>query len=167
MAIEIEKKFLLTSDSWREGASGQIYSQGYLSKSPEKTVRVRITETGAYLTIKGRPAVKDGKISAAKLEFEYSIPKADAEELLKNLCSGPIIHKKRYCIEYRGFTWEVDEFFGENEGLLMAEIELEAEDQEFDLPPWIGEEVTSDKRYYNASLSEYPYSQWGKGITEE
>lgn len=163
MAVEIERKFLVKDDSWREGAKGQKYMQGYMSRGDVATVRVRVTEKGAFLTIKGKPAVKEGTISAAKLEFEYPVPVTDAQEMLNLLCQGPIIEKTRYCIEHRGMTWEVDEFYGANAGLIMAEVELDSEDQEITLPSWIGREVTSDKRYYNASLSENAYSQWKDG----
>lgn len=163
MAIEIERKFLVKNDSWREGAQGQKYMQGYMSRGKVATVRVRITEQGAFLTIKGKPTVQEETISAAKLEFEYPIPVADAKEMLNLLCEGPIIEKTRYCIEQNGLTWEVDQFYGENSGLIMAEVELESEDQEITLPSWIGREVTSDTRYYNASLAEKPYSQWKDG----
>lgn len=163
MAIEIERKFLVKNDSWREGAQGQKYMQGYMSRGEVATVRVRITEKGAFLTIKGKPAVQDSTISAAKLEFEYPVPIADAREMLNLLCQGPIIEKTRYCIEHNGMTWEVDEFYGKNAGLVMAEVELETEDQDIIPPTWIGREVTSDKRYYNASLSEHSYSEWKDG----
>ena len=160
MAIEIERKFLLKNNDWRQGAIGQMYMQGYINNEPGRTVRVRITEDAAYLTIKGQAAEVNGQIGTAKLEFEYTIPENDAKEMLEELCRKPIIAKKRYRIHYHGFVWEVDEFAGENEGLILAEIELEYEDQTFDLPPWIGEEVTTDKRYYNARLSVFPYSSW-------
>lgn len=160
MAIEIEKKFLLKSDEWRHDAEGQKYVQGYINQEPGRTVRVRITEENSYLTIKGKPEESEGKLGAAKLEFEYIIPQADAEEMISKLCSGPIISKTRYRVPYKGFIWEIDEFYGENEGLILAEIELDQEDQPFEKPPWIGKEVTSDKRYYNARLSQHPYSEW-------
>lgn len=160
MGIEIERKFLLTSDEWRHNAQGQKYVQGYINQEPGRTVRVRITEENSYLTIKGKPTEHAGKLGSAKLEFEYIIPQADAEEMIEKLCSGPIISKTRYRVQHKGFVWEVDEFYGDNEGLILAEIELEHEDQHFETPSWIGEEVTSDKRYYNARLSRYPYSEW-------
>ena len=160
MAIEIERKFLLKNSDWRQDAIGQKYIQGYINNEPGRTVRVRITEEAAYLTIKGKANEVDGQLGTAKLEFEYIIPESDAKEILEELCRKPIIAKKRYRIHYRGFVWEVDEFEGENKGLILAEIELEYEDQPFDLPPWIGNEVTTDKRYYNARLSLHPYSTW-------
>ena len=160
MAIEIERKFLLKNNDWRQGAIGQKYMQGYINKEPGRTVRIRITEEAAYLTIKGKPNIVDGQDGIGKLEFEYTIPENDAKEMLEKLCRKPIITKKRYRVHYHGFVWEVDEFEGENKGLILAEIELEYEDQDFDLPPWIDKEVTADKRYYNARLSATPYSSW-------
>lgn len=160
MGVEIERKFLLKSDAWRQNAQGQKYLQAYINQEPGRTVRVRITEENSYLTIKGQPSEKNGKPGAAKLEFEYIIPQTDAEEMIEKLCSGPIINKTRYRVQYKGFIWEVDEFYGDNEGLILAEIELEHEEQQFEIPPWIGKEVTADKRYYNARLSKYPYSEW-------
>jgi len=160
VAIEIERKFLVKNDNWREGAVGQKYMQGYLNREAGRTVRVRITEEAAYLTIKGRPEQKDGELSPTKLEFEYRIPEADAKEMLEKLSVSSVIRKTRYRIEHEGFIWEVDEFEGENCGLILAEIEIESEDQQFVLPDWIAQEVTSDKRYYNAYLAEHPYKSW-------
>lgn len=157
MGTEIEKKFLLVSDDWRRLGIGIPYCQGYLSSEKGRTVRIRIIDDRGILTIKGP---SDG---AARLEFEYEIPVAEAREMLENLCEGPLIEKDRYKIEYAGFTWEVDEFKGDNAGLLFAEIELEEEDQAFEKPPWIGREVTGDARYYNANLVKNPYSRWKDG----
>lgn len=154
MGIEIEKKFLLTDDSWRELATGVTYRQGYLSADKERTIRVRTIGDKGYVTIKGK------SVGASRLEFEYEIPLADAEEMLSQLCHRPLIHKKRFTIEFAGNFWEVDEFFDENEGLVVAEIELDSEDQEFSLPGWIGQEVTSDPRYFNSNLSKFPYTTW-------
>jgi adenylate cyclase len=154
MGIEIERKFLLTNNSWKKLATGTIYRQGYLNADKERSVRVRIIDNKAFFTIKGK------SVGAARLEFEYEIPLSDAETLLTELCHRPLIHKKRYKIEYAGNIWEIDEFFDENEGLVVAEIELENEDQKFLKPDWIGEEVTSDTRYFNSNLSKTPYSQW-------
>jgi adenylate cyclase len=154
MGTEIERKFLLTGDAWRGMAVGIEYRQGYLGLDKERTVRVRIAGDQAFLTIKG----KTNGIS--RMEYEYPIPVEDASILLAELCEQPIIEKKRYKISYQGFVWEVDEFFGENEGLFVAEIELEEEGQEFEKPPWVGTEVSSDRRYCNASLIKKPYSMW-------
>lgn len=157
MGTEIEKKFLLVNDDWRKFGVGVPYCQGYLSSGKGRTVRIRIINDRGILTIKGP---SDG---AARLEFEYEIPVAEAREMLEKLCEGPLIEKDRFTIDYAGFTWEVDEFKGENAGLLFAEIELKEEDQEFEKPPWIGSEVTGDIRYYNANLVKNPYSRWKDG----
>jgi adenylate cyclase len=154
MAQEIERKFLIANDAWRNGASGVHYRQGYLSTEPTRTVRVRLAGSRGYLTIKGKSS------GAARLEYEYEIPAADANELLDLLCQRPLIEKVRYKITFAGMTWEVDEFEGENAGLLIAEVELQSEDQRVELPPWVGEEVTGDRRYYNASLIAQPFSSW-------
>ena len=154
MGIEIERKFLVISDEWKGLAEGVEYRQGYLSVSKERTVRVRIAGDAAFLTIKGQAS------GISRMEYEYPIPVEDARVLLAELCEQPIIAKKRYKIECQGFVWEVDKFFGENEGLLVAEIELDREDQEFVKPAWVGEEVSSDRRYSNASLVKSPFSTW-------
>jgi CYTH domain-containing protein len=133
---------------------GTLYRQGYLSSTKKLTVRVRIAGDKAFLTIKGETS------GISRMEYEYPIPVEDARVMLAELCEQPIIEKKRYTINYQGFVWEVDEFFGENEGLLVAEIELEAEGQEFEKPPWVGMEVSSDRRYCNASLVKNPFSGW-------
>lgn len=154
MAKEIERKFLLAGEGWRGLAEGIVYRQGYLCSGPERSVRVRIAGDHGYLTIKG------ATISATRNEYEYDIPLADAREMLDTLCPQPQIEKKRYTIPYRGSIWEVDEFFGANEGLIVAEIELASEDQPFERPDWIGREVTGDIRYYNAALCAAPYTTW-------
>ncbi len=154
MAIEIERKFLLCNDSWRQGARGRHYRQGYIMTGRGVTVRVRTVEDRGFLTIKGKSR------GMARAEYEYPIPVADAREMLETLCTGPLIEKTRYLVEYRGFTWEIDEFAGENQGLLVAEIELSSEDQDFPRPPWLGREVTGDRRYFNASLVQDPYKNW-------
>ncbi|MEN8798517.1 MAG: CYTH domain-containing protein [Flavobacteriaceae bacterium] len=154
MGIEIERKFLLTSTSWKELAPGTSYRQGYLNSTKERTVRVRTIDDKGFLTIKGL------SIGATRVEYEYEIPVADADHLLDELCEKPLIEKNRYKITHGGFVWEVDEFFGENKGLIVAEIELESEDQSFDKPEWVGEEVTGDPRYFNSSLIKEPYTQW-------
>lgn len=154
MGTEIERKFLVTGNEWRDMAAGIRYRQGYLSSGKERTIRVRIAGDRAFLTIKGETS------GISRMEYEYPIPVEDADVLLAELCEQPIIEKKRYTISYQGFVWEVDEFFGENEGLLVAEIELESEGQKFAKPPWIGKEVSSDRRYANASLVKNPFSTW-------
>jgi len=159
MGVEIERKFLVNGDAWRSGHRTTI-RQGYLSRDPARTVRVRTKTdheravTRAYLTIKG---ATDG---ATRAEYEYELPVADVTELLDQICLKPLIEKHRYTLTHDGMTWEVDEFFGENRGLVVAEIELVAADQEFTRPAWLGKEVTDDHRYFNAALSQRPYTQW-------
>lgn len=152
MAIEIERKFLVVGDAWR-AAPAVFYSQGYLNRDKTRTVRVRIAGDEAFLTIKG---LSEG---ARRAEFEYPIPLWDARELLA-LCEQPLIEKNRRKILHEGFIWEVDEFLGENLGLVVAEIELPAEDTTFALPDWVGKEVTDDARYFNSSLSRTPFTCW-------
>ena len=155
MAIETERKFLLANDGWRGLAPGKHYRQGYLNSRDGATVRVRTVGNLGYLTIKG-PTV-----NSSRLEYEYPIPIEDAVEMLEKLTVSAVVEKMRYVIPFAGFVWEVDEFLGDNLGLVMAEIELEHPDQIFSLPPWIGVEVTGDPRYYNASLARTPYTLWG------
>ena len=154
MAKEIERKFLVAGDEWKKLAQGTHFRQGYLSTVKERTVRVRTIDDKGYLTIKGIT------VGATRLEYEYDIPASDANEMLADLCEKPIIEKHRYKIAFDGLTWEVDEFHGENEGLVVAEVELTSEDQQFEKPSWIGEEVTSDPRYYNSNLIAHPYTTW-------
>jgi adenylate cyclase len=154
MATEIERKFLLKSDEWRSLASGTVYCQGYITAGQGKTVRVRIIGDRGYLTIKGRSS------GISRLEFEYEIPVEDAKEMLENLCDRPFIEKIRYKIPFEGFIWEVDEFFGENQGLILAEVELTDENQAVKIPDWIGQEVSGDWRYSNSCLVKYPFTRW-------
>ncbi|MBU1231378.1 MAG: CYTH domain-containing protein [Proteobacteria bacterium] len=154
MAIEIERKFLVKDSSWRQGIEGKLYCQGYLSREKERTVRVRRVEDKAFLTVKG---VNDGP---SRLEYEYEIPVQDGQELLDNLCEQPLIEKIRYLVPYGEMMWEVDEFRGANKGLVVAEIELSSPEQQVEKPPWLGEEVTDDLRYYNSCLSMKPFSAW-------
>lgn len=154
MSIEIERKFLVRDSSWKHSASGVALRQGYLSSHPDRIVRVRIEGTTAMLTIKGRT------IGATRGEWEYPVPLDDAQRFLDELCEKPIIEKIRYRITHAGMTWEVDEFGGDNAGLVVAEIELSSEDQEFAKPAWVGEEVTHDARYFNANLLRLPFSAW-------
>ncbi|APG26762.1 adenylate cyclase [Syntrophotalea acetylenivorans] len=156
MAIEIERKYLVRSDKWRKEAVGTAYRQGYLTVDPERTVRVRIAGDKGFLTIKGKTE------GISRSEFEYSIPLAEATQLLDTLCLRPLIEKVRYKVNYSQHLWEIDVFAGVNEGLVLAEVELESSDDQVELPPWAGKEVTSDPRYYNASLSKFPYQSWDK-----
>ncbi|MBN7797666.1 CYTH domain-containing protein [Parahaliea mediterranea] len=153
MALEIERKFLVRNTDWRAG-KGQLMRQGYLGGGGGTTVRVRLAGERAWLTIKGPTT------GATRAEYEYAIPADDARDMLASLCPGPLVEKRRFEVEHAGFTWEVDEFLGDNTGLVVAEIELESEDQLVPLPAWVGEEVTGDPRYYNASLARHPYRQW-------
>ena len=155
MAREIERKYLVTSDEWRALADeASPFRQGYLSTVKERTVRVRVAGSDGTITIKGVT------VGATRTEFEYSIPVEDAETMLDELCERPIIEKTRYVVKLEGALWEIDEFAGVNEGLIIAEIELDAEDQIVALPDWIGDEVTDDPRYFNANLIAHPYSVW-------
>lgn len=154
MPTEIERKFLVRGDEWRSHASGQLYCQGYISAEVGKTVRVRIVGECGFLTIKGPTS------GLSRSEFEYPIPVEDAQELLETLCDRPWIQKTRYQIEQAGLVWEIDEFAGENSGLILAEVELTDSNQAIALPNWIGEEVSHDPRYFNANLAKVPYSQW-------
>jgi adenylate cyclase len=153
MGTEIERKFLVVGDDWRVGASGTSYVQGYLSRDLARIVRIRQAGPVADLTIKG---ISQG---VRRSEFEYPIPLEDARQLM-TLCLRPLVEKTRYVIEYGGKRWEVDEFHGDNQGLTLAEIELSGENEPIGIPPWIGQEVSGDPRYFNSYLSEHPYTQW-------
>jgi adenylate cyclase len=154
MATEIERKFLVRNDTWRGLGKGCHYRQGYLSTEPGRSVRVRVADGKGYLTIKGKTA------NVTRTEYEYAIPLQDADTMLDELCKRPLIEKTRYRIDYQGLVWEIDEFEGENAGLVIAEVELESVDQEIAFPAWIGQEVTTEPRYYNASLIANPFSRW-------
>jgi len=154
MPKEIERKFLVKGDAWRGKAVGKRYRQGYLSLVKERTVRVRTVDDKGFITVKGL------SVGASRSEYEYEIPVTDANEMLDRLCERPLIEKTRYRIPMSGVVWEVDEFAGENRGLIVAEVELESEDQALTVPEWIGREVTADPRYYNANLVAHPYSRW-------
>lgn len=154
MGIEIERKFLVIGEAWKQ-LPGQRYSQGYLNRDPARTVRVRVVGDQAWLTIKGQNQ------GAVRTEFEYEIPLADGRQLL-GLCEGPLIDKIRRLVPYAGMNWEVDEFLGQNAGLVVAEIELSAADQAFEAPPWLGAEVTEDARYFNSQLAHKPFTLWGE-----
>mgnify|MGYP002632624899 CR=1 FL=1 len=153
MAKEIERKYLVTGTQWKEMATGTVYRQGYLNSTKERVVRARTMGDKAALTIKGIT------VGATRLEFEYEIPMDDARQLLE-LCEQPLIEKTRYKVEFGGLTWEIDEFHGANDGLTVAECELESEDQQVELPAWVGAEVTSDPRYYNSNLIAHPFTSW-------
>ncbi|HED18807.1 MAG TPA: CYTH domain-containing protein [Gammaproteobacteria bacterium] len=155
MAIEIERKFLLRDDSWREQAdAGVVYRQGYLASDPLSSVRVRLAGDRAWLNIKKATS------ALRRLEYEYPIPVDDAAEMLQELCAGGRIDKTRYHVTHAGHLWEVDVFAGANAGLVVAEIELDDEQEVFETPDWLGEEVSHDSRYYNMNLAKKPYTQW-------
>lgn len=155
MPVEIERKFLLANDDWRNQVvrSSRI-RQGYMGKVEKASVRIRVQGAKANINI------KSATLEMRRMEYEYEIPLDEAEEMLDQLCNTPQIDKTRFIIKQGKHTWEIDEFYGENEGLLVAEIELAAEDEIFDKPDWLGEEVTEDLRYYNVNLIKHPYSQW-------
>lgn len=154
MGIEVERKFLVVTEQWRAGAERTLFRQGYLNTDRERTVRVRLAGDAAWLTIKG---VTEG---VSRREFEYAVPPADAEILLDELCLRPLIEKYRYRVQHAGLTWEVDEFLGDNAGLIIAEVELDHPDQAIELPSWVGKEVSDDARYFNANLIAHPYCRW-------
>lgn len=157
MATEVERKFLLTSDAWRAVAdSGTLFEQGYIATANSgDTVRVRIAGETGYLTLKGPTK------GLSRAEWEYEIPVSDAQDMLQTLCKPNHIRKKRHLIEAPdGLVWEIDVFEGKNAGLIIAEVELDSEAQEIELPNWIGAEVSDDPRYFNASLVEHPFSDW-------
>ncbi|KQN70210.1 adenylate cyclase [Duganella sp. Leaf61] len=154
MGVEIERKFLVQGDAWKTLGEPVFFRQGYLSSQKERTVRVRIEGDRAVITIKGK------SVGAVRGEWEYPIPVQDAAELLDGLCEQPLIEKYRRKIAVGAHVWEVDEFLGANAGLVVAEIELRAEDEAFDKPEWIADEVTDDARYYNSNLVRHPFSNW-------
>lgn len=153
--VEIEKKFLVTGDGFKEGADRKVIRQGYIAADKRMNVRVRQKGDKCFLTIKAQ------RDETSRHEFEYEIPCAHAETMLKQVCEKPPIEKVRYTVDYAGETWEVDVFEGANAGLTVAEIELESADEPFDKPDWIGREVSSEPRYLNARLIEEPFNTWG------
>lgn len=155
MATEIERKFLVISDAWRAvAAPGVRFRQGYLSGTGKASVRVRVEGDAANLNI------KSATLGVRRSEFEYPIPLDDANEMLDHLCSGGIVEKTRYLVTVGDHVWEVDVFEGQNDGLVVAEIELDHEDEGFERPAWAGEEVSHDQRYYNVYLADHPYPTW-------
>lgn len=154
MANEIEHKYLVHKDAWTPSTAGVLYRQGYLSSAKECVVRVRIAGDTTFLTVKGLTT------GVTRLEFEYPVPLADAAIMLDQLCTAPLIEKTRYREEYRGHCWEIDEFHGDNAGLLIAEIELDSADERFAVPPWAAANVSGDPRYFNSNLAANPYKNW-------
>lgn len=154
MGKEIERKFIVNGDAYKSLAKGVLYRQGYLCSDMGRSVRIRIFNDKGYLTVKGPSK------GATRAEFEYEIPADEANEMLEYLCERPIIEKFRYKYQFEGFNWEIDEFLGENQGLIMAEIELPDENTVFKKPDWIGREVTGDPRYLNSNLIRNPYKNF-------
>ncbi len=155
MGTEIERKFLLKDDSWRQQAGPGIpFRQGYLAGNERISIRVRVEGEQANINIKG------ATLGVRRQEFEYPIPLSEAEELLATLCARPLIEKRRYHLQYADHLWEIDCFEGENAGLVVAEVELADEAEPLVLPPWVGREVSAERRYYNVCLVEHPYSRW-------
>ena len=156
MGIEIERKFLVRGEAWRQACGkgqGRHLCQAYLNRDPGRTVRVRIDGEQGFLTIKGR------SVGATRSEFEYAIPLGDAQALLA-LADGPLVEKLRHRVPMGDLVWEIDEFLGSNAGLVVAEIELPSEAHPFEHPDWLGEEVTQDPRYFNSALAARPYASW-------
>lgn len=156
MPLEIERKYLVDLEKLGTLENGNRIKQGYLSTNKDAVVRVRVKNDKAYLTIKG------SNIGATRLEFEYEIEVVEANEMLDKLCQKPVIDKTRYLIDYENHTFELDIFYGDNDGLVVAEVELLDENETIKLPSWIKEEVTSDERYYNSNLMKNPYKNWKK-----
>lgn len=154
MGREIERKFLVVGDAWRHLAPGVHYRQGYLNRDKERTVRVRTVGEKGFLCVKGLT------VGVSRPEFEYEIPLADAEAMLDNLAEQPLVEKVRYRIPVGNLAWEVDEFFGVNAGLVVAEVELADEAENFERPVWVGREVSDDPRYFNSNLVRHPFCTW-------
>ena len=155
MPIEIERKFLLANSDWRnEVIRSSRIRQGYLGKMDKASVRIRVQGDRANIN------VKSATLDIRRLEYEYEIPLDEAIEMLDQLCAKPQIDKTRFIVEHGSHVWEIDEFYGDNEGLLVAEVELGSEDEAYEKPAWLGEEVTQDPRYYNVNLIKQPYKQW-------
>lgn len=154
MAIEIERKFLVKEPPFHLARKSLRIRQGYIVNDQNQVIRVREKRDDYFLTIKGN------NIGISRLEYDFPISKNDAEDLLKHFCKTSMIDKTRHYVEHEGHTWEVDEFHGENEGLIVAEIELDSEHEQFEIPDWVGDEVTSDERYYNMNLATDPFKDW-------
>ena len=154
MGKEIERKFLVKGNAWRAIAKGTTYREGYLNSAKERTVRIRIADSQAFITIKGMT------VGATRSEYEHEIPFDEGKAMLETLAEKPLIEKTRYKIPVGNLTWEIDEFLGENAGLIVAEVELKSEDQTFHKPIWAGDEVTYDPRYFNANLVKNPFTRW-------
>lgn len=156
MPQEIERKFLVDHTIIDSLDNGTRIKQGYIKTASKTVVRIRVTEASAFLTLKGENR------GAVRSEFEYAIPLDDGHNIIKALCDGPLIDKTRFRVKHRDHDWEIDVFHGENAGLVVAEVELQSETEAVALPNWVTKEVTNDSRYYNSSLMEMPFSQWGR-----
>lgn len=157
MATEIERKFLVTNDSWKkEVTSTAEYTQGYLATERSCSIRIRVEQDRASLNI------KSATLGISRNEYDYPIPLSEANEILQDLCIKPLLKKTRYHVPHGAHVWEIDVFDGDNKGLVVAEIELETQDELFSRPDWLGEEVSDDPRYYNVRLVDHPYSKWDK-----
>lgn len=154
MGIEIERKYLIDKQKWQPAVAGVNIRQGYIVADEDRTIRVRVKGNKGYLTIKGATE------GISRLEMEYEIPLADAAKLLDTMCQKPLVEKIRYVEPHLGHTWEIDVFYGDNDGLVVAEVELTSVDEPVELPEWITREVSNDKRYYNACLSKHPFKKW-------
>ena len=154
MPVEIERKYLVNADLLPDLGKGTELKQGYMPSAPGNVVRVRTADDIAYLTIKGKTE------GYSRLEYEYEIPFNEALEILENLCEKPVVEKTRYIVEHKGYKWELDVFHAGNKGLLLAEIELSSEEEQFEIPEWIGREVSDLKEYRNNFLAKHPYTTW-------
>ncbi len=155
MAEEIERKFLLRNDDWRSAVVETCdYRQGYMANTDRCSIRVRLSSDRAHINLKG------AALTIRRLEYDYEIPYEDGLEMLERFCQDAIVEKRRHIVPYEGHRWEIDVFTGENAGLVVAEIELGSIDEDFVRPPWLGEEVSDDPRYYNVYLARHPYSRW-------
>lgn len=155
MGVEIERTFLVAHDAWRSAAtSRETLSQGYLANTSKSSVRIRRAGDAAWLSVKSMTR------GLVRQEYEYPVPLEDAERMLDALCEGPLVEKVRHLVTVGGHVWEIDEFLGDNAGLVVAELELDAPDEPFERPSWLGPEVTHEERYYNFRLAERPYRDW-------
>ncbi|MGJ4856241.1 CYTH domain-containing protein [Labrys sp. KB_33_2] len=157
MAVEIERKFLVRNDDWRQQVRGSaIIRQGYFCRTPLLRARIRIYGDKGFITLKSEPGTR------TRHEFEYEIPQADAVEIIRRFSIEPLVSKTRHDVHHGGLGWAVDVFTGANDGLVLAEVELEHEDQPVSLPGWVGEEVTGDRRYGNSNLARFPFTSWSE-----
>jgi len=155
MATEIERKFRMLNDDWKQLVTQETYyCQGYLANSNRASVRIRVAENKAYINI------KSASLGIQRTEYEYAISLADGQAMLDQLCTKPLIEKTRYLVVYAGKTWEIDVFYGDNAGLIVAELELNHVDEPFDIPDWVDQEVSDDPRYYNVNLVTHPFKNW-------